>query len=785
MNKKAEISLVMALVMIVSTFTLGTAQMNVSAVPTETITVEKYVWNETDGDWADWTEVNKCDIVTFKITVTYKSNCGNSYKETNISIMDILPPCLDYVEGSSVIEYGAAEEPGSGYVEQTDDTIWWNLSDEFEVWGPTYPDPDSVSIVFDAEVVDYTDCNGEENCVEVTAWETCCGQEVFGWDDALIIVKEPEELGISINKEIYDEDSGEYVEGPVTLYKGANIEFRVNVTNTGNVNLKDVLVTDVLPDFLNYDSASDSPSYDGDLNLTWTFDLDGGETKFLYVYMSVPEELEELKCGENFVNVTAVEPCCICDCEYLYDEDTLDICAKPHIVVEKKVKNEVGEWADKIDYVSKSEHVEFKITTTYYGEHTMKCLLVFDQLPDCLAYAETTSIKVAGEEISIEDIEIYIGDGETKEICNYEFTLSEGYIIWDWTNAELALKDGESVEIIFETEVTEYCTECDCQCCWDENCAMSILWGCCPCEHYVDCDCVDVFCCPPPTTFEKKVREVGDNVWEDSIETTVGESLEFKLELEYYGNRDLSHISVKDKLPCILEYDNNVDVDVIGGDAELDTVEISADGKSIWFNFTGNLSDGGKITIIFVANVIGSTGDCSECACACVNYAEITGLVGDGDCPPAPEQFFKDDSVDIKAESNCPPAPQGISGPSSGKTGKELAFKSTITDPDGDNILYKFKVNDEETGWLGPVSSGTEVTYKYTFDEEGTYTIKVKAKDEHGLESNWDTSLDIEITKAKGKNVGRFIEMIQNTVLYQLIQRLLEKFPALTTIFNI
>ncbi len=795
MKKKNAINIILALLMIVSTISVGTAKINANCIPE--ITVEKEVY---DGeDYVDEVEAAISDILTFRITVSYHSNCGNSYMHTNISVKDTLPDCLEFSD-NVLIEYGS--ETYSGTTDELGKTIYWNLTDSENTWldqdiklwdTSMYPEKqDTVTIYFDAEVVDYTDSDGEDNLVDVKAWETCCKQHVYGEDIATVIVNEPENPDISIDKKVRNPVTDEWEDGPLNIYYSdlgdpAYLEFKINVTNTGNVDLEHVVVTDVLPDFLTYHDSSYTPSSIDGQNITWgPFNLPKGAKKICYLMVEVDtSNKKEIITGENFVNVTAVEKGCICNCECLYDEDTVEITIKYHIIVEKKVWNGSA-WADKIDYVSKSENIEFKITTTYYGKRTMKCLLVMDDLPECLSYVETISIKVAGEEISLEDIEIKIGKGETVEICEQEFILEEGFIIWDWTNATLALQNGETVEIIFETEVTEYCPGCGCiecqQRCWDQNCAMAVLWGCCPCDHFMDNDCVDVLCCPPPTTFEKKGREKGENNWEDTVETTVGEEVEFKLELEYYGEKNLTDISFKDEIPCILEYDNNVNWDVTLGDATLDTTEISSDGKTIWFNFTGDLEDSGTITITFDAIVIGSTGDCEECELSCYNYASVIGYTDE--CPP--KKLFLDDTVDIEAESNCPPQIHGISGPSSGKVDEELSFTTTITDPDGDEIYYKINVDGEETNWLGPINSGDEVTYKHTFDEEGTYTIKVKAKDEHGLEIDWDESLDIDITEEKVRSkVLTFLQLIKNTPLYNLITSILERLPALQKIIQI
>jgi len=43
--------------------------------------------------------------------------------------------------------------------------------------------------------------------------------------------------------------------------------------------------------------------------------------------------------------------------------------------------------------------------------------------------------------------------------------------------------------------------------------------------------------------------------------------------------------------------------------------------------------------------------------------------------------------------------------------------------------------------WLGPFNSGEEVCAAHTWTEGGDYEVRVKAKDEHGAESNWSEPL--------------------------------------------
>ncbi|RLF41318.1 MAG: hypothetical protein DRN12_03515, partial [Thermoplasmata archaeon] len=87
---------------------------------------------------------------------------------------------------------------------------------------------------------------------------------------------------------------------------------------------------------------------------------------------------------------------------------------------------------------------------------------------------------------------------------------------------------------------------------------------------------------------------------------------------------------------------------------------------------------------------------------------------------------------------NDPPEKPTITGPTQGKPGEELEYNIKTTDPDGDDVYYYIDWGDNTTSdWIGPYKSGEKVTVSHTWDAEGYYIIKVKAKDPDGEESDW------------------------------------------------
>ena len=89
-------------------------------------------------------------------------------------------------------------------------------------------------------------------------------------------------------------------------------------------------------------------------------------------------------------------------------------------------------------------------------------------------------------------------------------------------------------------------------------------------------------------------------------------------------------------------------------------------------------------------------------------------------------------------EINLPPNPPTINGPTSGKTNTAYQWNFTAIDPDNDDVLYQINWDDGTiTDWLGAYPSGETIQESHAYTAKGTYTIKCKAKDIYGNESDW------------------------------------------------
>lgn len=136
--------------------------------------------------------------------------------------------------------------------------------------------------------------------------------------------------------------------------------------------------------------------------------------------------------------------------------------------------------------------------------------------------------------------------------------------------------------------------------------------------------------------------------------------------------------------------------------------------------------------------------------------------------------IFGDPSLYIQ-ESPDPPI---ITGPSSIKKGKNTSFEFTITDPQQDKIYLKIDWGDNEiTEWKGPFESNKTLTLSHQWNEKNKkVTLKAKAKDEYGWESNWTT---YSLTIKKTLSIGFYKELFD---LFDINKRF---FPILRFVSNL
>jgi len=108
--------------------------------------------------------------------------------------------------------------------------------------------------------------------------------------------------------------------------------------------------------------------------------------------------------------------------------------------------------------------------------------------------------------------------------------------------------------------------------------------------------------------------------------------------------------------------------------------------------------------------------------------------------------LFGDPALQIRLLNTAPETPT-IEGNAQGKTNEIQEYTLQTDDPENDDVLYYVEWGDEtNSGWIGPHPNNTPITATHTWANKGSYTIRVKAKDVFGEESDWQT-LEVSMPK--------------------------------------
>jgi len=126
-----------------------------------------------------------------------------------------------------------------------------------------------------------------------------------------------------------------------------------------------------------------------------------------------------------------------------------------------------------------------------------------------------------------------------------------------------------------------------------------------------------------------------------------------------------------------------------------------------------------------------------------------------------------------------PTAPEepSINGETQGYYGESYDYTFVSNDPESQDIRYYIDWGDDTyEDWIGPYSSGEEITVSHTWDEEKNYTIRAKAKDTLDVESPWST---LVVTMPVNQPVQYpLLELFRERfpLLYQILFRVFEEF---------
>lgn len=99
----------------------------------------------------------------------------------------------------------------------------------------------------------------------------------------------------------------------------------------------------------------------------------------------------------------------------------------------------------------------------------------------------------------------------------------------------------------------------------------------------------------------------------------------------------------------------------------------------------------------------------------------------------------------------APYQPVMPNGKEEGETDETYVYSSSTVDPQGDQVYYQWDWGDSsKSEWLGPYDSDEVCEASHQWPEEGTYLIRVKARDEEDHKSEWSDPLGVTMPLNKG-----------------------------------
>lgn len=121
---------------------------------------------------------------------------------------------------------------------------------------------------------------------------------------------------------------------------------------------------------------------------------------------------------------------------------------------------------------------------------------------------------------------------------------------------------------------------------------------------------------------------------------------------------------------------------------------------------------------------------------------------------------------------NFAPDKPVIDGSLWGKPGDEYTYSFNSTDPEEDAVMYIVDWGDNNTEWTEYGDSGEKILLKHTWTSRGNFTIKSKAVDINGFESEW-SEYTVIMSRGKAANYVLFWNLLGH---FPLLQKLLQGF---------
>jgi hypothetical protein len=187
------------------------------------------------------------------------------------------------------------------------------------------------------------------------------------------------------------------------------------------------------------------------------------------------------------------------------------------------------------------------------------------------------------------------------------------------------------------------------------------------------------------------------------------------------------------------DVDNDGYDDLIVGAPRNDAADSSAGRVYVYSGRTGDLlcTFTGEGAVDYLGWSVSGAGDLTG-----DGYADV--IIG------APGNDLVDEDAGRTYVYDCfneaPQTPQVPSGPAEAEVGTEQSFSTVTTDPDGNDLFYRFAWGDgAQSGWIGPYGSGDPCSASHSWTSPGGHYVKAKARDIYYLQTDWSDSLFLTI----------------------------------------
>jgi len=153
------------------------------------------------------------------------------------------------------------------------------------------------------------------------------------------------------------------------------------------------------------------------------------------------------------------------------------------------------------------------------------------------------------------------------------------------------------------------------------------------------------------------------------------------------------------------------------------------------------------------------------------NQVPVGSYIVEGFLSGFHENYVDDATFYITDDENSSPPnnPDTPIGPTEGEIGVSYTYTTSTIDPDGDMVRYGWEYTGDNTveKWTNFCNSDSPCNTQLVFDDPGSYSLRVIAKDENGAQSDWSEGLGVVIENepltvdAEGPYQGNIMEDIE------------------------